>query len=216
MRVQGYRISKKISDQCRVMKYGQPTQRMLNKGKTSSLDADEERKKDNVGSRKTPTNATMMAFRILHDTGTPGRQDRKEGPRSQNSIRCHASGMEALRVQFRDNGDICSHHHVVTRSANCRRAVFHLLLVLSEGEGLCSHELAALLLHPTQATFAGGLMLFRGHCNVVRWEAASSVIGKERAVSSIENIHFWVRKYGVLMSIRCTVLVADELGPIVI
>ncbi len=124
--------------------------------------------------------------------------------------------MEALRVQFRVKGGICAHHDIVTWSIDCCRTVFHLLLVLSESEGLCSHELAALLLHPAQATFAGGLMLFGRHLNVVWWEAASSVIGKERAVASIQNIHFWVRKFGVMMSVCRTVLVTDEFGPIII
>lgn len=93
--------------------------------------------------------------------------------------------METLRVQSRVQGDIRAHHDIVIWSIDCCRTVFHLLLVLSKSEGLCSHELAALLLHPAQATFAGGLMLFGRHLNVVRWETAKSVIGKEGAVASI-------------------------------
>lgn len=122
--------------------------------------------------------------------------------------------MEAFRVQFRENRATCAHHGIVTGSTNCGRAVLNLLRMLSKSEGLCSHELSALLLHPAQATFTRGLMLFCSHFNVVLWEAASSVIGKERAISSVKNVHFRVRKFGVLVSICCTVLVADEFGPI--
>lgn len=125
--------------------------------------------------------------------------------------------MEALRVQFRQDGDICAHHDIVTWSSNCGtcRTVFHLLLVLSKSEGLCSHKLATLLLDPAKATFAGCLMLLCGHLNVVRWKAACTVIGKERAVPSFEDINFWIRQFRVLMSVGCTVLVADEFGPMV-
>jgi len=57
VRVQGYWISKK----CLVREYGRPIRRMLNKGKTSSLDADRERKRyAKVG--KTPTNAITMVY----------------------------------------------------------------------------------------------------------------------------------------------------------
>lgn len=57
VRVQGYWISKKRL----VREYGRPIRRMLNKGKTSSLDADRESKRyAKVG--KTPTNAIITVY----------------------------------------------------------------------------------------------------------------------------------------------------------
>jgi len=164
--------------------------------------------------RLRPTPSQWFIVR-LRDTVTPGHQGRKEGPKGWKSIRGNASAMEALRVHFRENRDICAHHDIVTWSSNCCtcRTVFHLLLVLSKSESLCSHELATLLLDPAKATFAGCLMLLCSHLNVVWWKAACTVISKKRAVPSIEDINFWIRQFRVLMSIGGTVLLADEFGP---
>ena len=85
--------------------------------------------------------------------------------------------------------------------------------MLSKGERLCPHKFATLLFYAAQATFARGLMLLSGHLNIVLWEAARTVISKERAVPSVQDVHFGVCEFGVLTNICCAILVANVFGP---
>lgn len=99
------------------------------------------------------------------------------------------------------------HHDIVTLSSHCCGTV------LSERKGLCPHKLAALLLHSSQATFTGSLVFFGSHFDIVLWETTCPVIGEERAVPSIKYIYLRICELGILVSIRCSILVADVLGP---
>lgn len=96
-------------------------------------------------------------------------------------VRRHTSGMHALAgidVVVGSKG-VGRHAHIIAGPAKGGRALRDWLWMLSEGKGLRSSELAALLLHSAQAAFAGRLVFFGSHFDVVLRETARTVIGEE-------------------------------------
>lgn len=56
-------------------------------------------------------------------------------------------------------------------------------------------------------------MLLCGHLNIVLRNAERSVHGKESTVTTIQDIHFGVCEFGVLVDIDCAIFVSNKLGP---
>ena len=103
------------------------------------------------------------------------------------------------------------HRTVFAESAGPSWAVLHLRRVLAEGEGLGAVELGTLL-DLAESTLAGEFMLLIVHLNVVLRVTHGTVLGKERAVATIENVHIRVGKVWVSVDVDSPVLVTDVLG----
>ena len=82
-----------------------------------------------------------------------------------------------------------------------------MLFVLSKCKSLCSAQLRTLLLDASKATFAGVSVFLRPHLDVVLGVASRFMLHEEGAVAPIQNVHFWIGKFWVLMGIGGPVLV---------
>ena len=81
------------------------------------------------------------------------------------------------------------------------------MFVLSKCKGLCSAQLPTLLLDTSKATFAGISVFLRPHLDIVLGVASRFIFHEEGAVAPIQNVHFWIGKFWVLMGIASPVLV---------
>ena len=85
--------------------------------------------------------------------------------------------------------------------------------MLTECKGLCSAQLPALLLDASKATFTGVSMFLRTHLHVVLGVASEFVVHEEGTVATVQNVHFWIGEFWVLVCVASPVLVTKEFGP---
>jgi hypothetical protein len=83
--------------------------------------------------------------------------------------------------------------------------------VFTKSESLGTVQLRALL-DLSEATLTGEFVLLVTHFDVVLGETKGSVLGKERAISSIKNVHIGICKVGISINIDRTILVTKVLG----
>ena len=79
--------------------------------------------------------------------------------------------------------------------------------MLTKCKCLCSAQFRTLLLDASKATFAGIGVFLRTHLDIVLGIASKLVIKEEGAVASVQNVHFWIGKFWVLVGIASPVLV---------
>lgn len=100
---------------------------------------------------------------------------------------------------------------VIIETAPTSRAVLHLGRVLAKGKGLSAVQLGTLL-DLAQAALAGELVAIGIHLHIVLGEAQGAVLGKEGAVSAVQNVHVGICEVGVGIDIDGAVVCTNVAG----
>src|SRR5262249_46840520 len=138
----------------------------------------------------------------IHPLRTPGTKnaDRKQAGLWQSVylVRGHSSRVYASRVEL-IIGTQARNSVVVAAVAVWRSwTIVHLHCVAAKCKSLSPTKFCPLL-ESSHLTLAGKFMLFRIHPHVVLREASVAMLGKERAVSTLQDIHLRIRELGVLV-----------------
>ena len=109
-------------------------------------------------------------------------------------------------------GEIDVHgRRILTNTMVRRGAVVHRQRILAECKGLRAEQFGSLL-DFTQTSLTRVGVLLSCHLNIILRRAPCSMILKERAVPTVQNVCLWVGKPRILICVHGSVSVANELG----